>query len=397
MSVIVTNARNRIAYNVARSLGQKGIDVYTSDFVPRSMSFSSRYSKGHFIYPSPFSDQEGFVGRLIEEIERLRADVLIPVFEETFLVARHADRFSRHTSMVLPTYQNILIAHNKDKWAQIAHGLEIPVPSSFSIEELQTGATMPRDLRYPVLVKPKQGGGAWGIQQVESAEALRILLDRDSCDGVPWGRFFVQEQISGETHCVAMLLNQGQMRAKVAYRQLRDYPVTGGQATMRVSIRSPKAEAYLQQLLESLNWHGVCQADFIVDHSTQIPYLIDLNPRLWGSLAQAIASGVDFPFLIYRLAREGDVAPVSEFKTDVVTRWIGGELGAFFPHLKRSPARLKFLRAFFFPPARASLYDDFSLADPLPFFAWFFDALLKAVKFRSLKAVSHESLEGIWE
>ncbi len=65
--------------------------------------------------------------------------------------------------------------------------------------------------------------------------------------------------------------------------------------------------------------------------------------------------------------------------------------------LKRSPARLQFVREFFFPPTRTTLYDDFSRADPLPFFAWLTDALLKAVKFRSLKAVSHESLEGIWE
>jgi predicted ATP-grasp superfamily ATP-dependent carboligase len=397
MSAIVTNARNRIAYNVVRSLGQKGIDVYTADFVPRSMSFASRYSKGHFIYPSPFKDPEGFVQRLIDEIQRLRVDVLIPVFEETFLVAKHADRLSGHVSMVLPGYENILVAHNKDRWARIARRLEIPVPESYSIEELQTDAIKASDLRYPVLVKPKQGGGAWGIQQIESSEALRILLSFDGCNGMPWSRFFVQEKIPGETHCVAMLFNKGQLRAKVAYRQLRDYPATGGQATMRVSIRSHRAEAYLQQLLESLHWHGVCQADFLVDKRTEVPYLIDLNPRLWGSLAQAIASGVDFPYLIYRLAREGDVAPVTGFKTGVVTRWIGGELGTFFPHLKRSPARLQFVRTFFFPPTRAALYDDFSMADPLPFFAWLTDALLKAVKFRTLKAVSHESLEGIWE
>jgi len=397
MSAIITNAKNRIAYNVVRSLGQKGIELYTADFVPRSMSFASRYSKGHFVYPSPFRDPEGFVQRLIDEIQRLRVDVLVPVFEETFLVAKHADRISKCVSMVLPDYEKILIAHNKDRWAQIARKLDIPVPGSYSIEELQTGAVRANDLRYPVLLKPKQGGGAWGIQQIESSEALSILLSFDSCNGLPWSRFFVQEKISGETHCVAMLLNQGRTRAKVAYKQLRDYPATGGQATMRVSMRSYKAEAYLQQLLESLNWHGVCQADFVVDKRTEVPYLIDLNPRLWGSLAQAIASGVDFPYLIYRLAREGDVAPVTEFKTGVVTRWIGGELGAFFPHLKRSSERLQFVRKFFFTPTRVALYDDFSMADPLPFFAWLTDALLKAVKFHSLEAVSHESLEGIWE
>src|SRR5882762_2688061 len=196
MSVIVTNARNRIAYNVVRSLGQRGIDLYTADFVPRSMSFSSRYSKGHFVYPSPFTDQEGFVQRLIDEIQRLRVDVLIPVFEETFLVAKHADRFSKCVSMVVPTYEHILLAHNKDKWTPMARKLGIPVPGSYAIEEIQSGAVKASDLRYPVLVKPKQGGGGWGIQQIESSEALRILLSCDSCGGIQWSRFRVQEKIS---------------------------------------------------------------------------------------------------------------------------------------------------------------------------------------------------------
>ena len=70
MSAIVTNARNRVAYNVVRSLGQKGVPVYTADFVPHSMSFASRYSKGHFIYPSPFREPDGFLSCLLEGSSR---------------------------------------------------------------------------------------------------------------------------------------------------------------------------------------------------------------------------------------------------------------------------------------------------------------------------------------
>ena len=397
MSVIVTHARNRIAYNVVRSLGRKGIGVYTADSIPRAMSFASRYSTGHFIYPSPFTDPEGFIGRLIEEIGRLQVQVLIPVFEETFLLAKHSARLSNRVATVLPSYEHILLAHNKDRWVETARTLGIPVPVSGSIAELRTGQLRASDLRYPVLVKPKQGGGAWGIRQVDTPDALLTMLDGERCGGLPWDRFFVQERIQGETHCVAMLCNRGRPRAMVTYRQLRDYPATGGQATMRVSIRSPAAEAHLQRLLESLAWHGVCQADFIVDGITGTPYLIDLNPRLWGSLAQAIASGVDFPYLVYRMAREGDVEPVTGFRTGVITRWLGGELGAFLAHLRKSDAKLRFLRSFCFPPTRTALYDDFSLSDPLPFIAWLSDAATKALKFRSLKAASHESLEGVWD
>jgi predicted ATP-grasp superfamily ATP-dependent carboligase len=397
MSVIVTNAKNRIAYNVVRSLGEKGVAIYAADFVPRSMCFASRYVRGHFIYPSPFRDPDGFIDCLLTEIERVKAKVLIPVFEETFLISKHMDRLSPHVALALPTYEQILAAHNKDAWEHVARRLGVPVPSNYSVEELRAGTLSTRDLSYPVLIKPKQGGGAWGIKEATTAAMLDEYLQGPDWDGKPWDRFFVQQKILGETHCVAMLFSHGHLRAKVAYRQLRDYPITGGQATLRVSLRSEKAEDCFQRMLEGLDWHGACQADFIVDHRTGTPYLIDINPRLWGSLVEAIACGVDFPYLLYRMATEGDVQPVPSFKTGVVTRWLGGELAALPGRLRRSNAKLQLLGDFVFPEVRSSLYDDFSLSDPLPFMAWGLDTALKAVRSRSVNAVSHDSLDGIWK
>ena len=397
MSVIVTNARNRIAYNVVRSLGQKGIRVYAADFVSWSMSFVSRYAAGHFVYPSPFREPDAFVACLVDQIGRLDADVLIPVFEETFLIAKHRDRFPSRVSMVLPTYDQILTVHNKDRLEALARRVGIPVPATYPAEEMRAASALQSNMRFPVLIKPKQGGGAWGIQEVPSADMLAQLLARHDWTDRPWERFFIQEKINGPTHCVAMLFNHGALKATVGYRQLRDFPPTGGQATMRISCRHEKAEEYLHRLLAELRWHGPCQADFIIDGRTDEAYLIDINPRLWGSLTQAIASGVDFPYLIYRLAKDGDVPPVTTFQTDVVTRWIGGELAALPARLRNAPDKLPVVRDFFFPNKAAAMLDDLSVSDPLPFLAWTSDAVYRAMKFRTGRAVPHDSLDGIWE
>jgi predicted ATP-grasp superfamily ATP-dependent carboligase len=397
MSVIVTNARSRIAYNVVRSLGGRGVSVYAADFVPGSMSFLSRYAEGHFLYPSPFRDPEGFVECLLREIARLQADVLIPVFEETFLIAKHKARFSSSTALVVPDYDQILIAHNKDRWERLARSLGIPVPPSYGAEELRAGVGSLSQIRYPVLVKPKQGGGAWGILDAASPGALEALLRQPHPSGQPWERFFVQSRIAGHTHCVAMLFNHGAVKAQVGYRQLRDYPAKGGQATVRVSEWHEAAHAHFEALLNELRWHGPCQADFIVEEGSGVPYLIDVNPRLWGSITQAIASGVDFPHLIYRLALDGDVPATMSFKTDVVTRWVGGDLASLLSRIRSADSKLRVLQDFFFPARRAAMFDDLSLRDPLPFCSWTLDAVHRAVRFRSASPVSHDSLDGIWE
>ena len=396
MSVIVTNAKSRVAYNVVRSLGAKNLEVYTSDFVRWSMSFYSRYSKDHFLYPSPFTHPKQFIGSIIMNADRLKADVVIPVHEETFLMAKFKDELLSVIKCVLPDYTGILAVHNKDRWIGIAQELNVPFPKTYHLDQLrmQGGLT---NVRFPVLIKPKQGGGGWAISQINSPHELSALLERDSYIGLPWERFYVQEKIDGEIHCVAMLFSLGRVRGKVTYKQIREYPSSGGQATMRISLRNEAAEESLERILHHLNWHGVCQADFVVDSNTGVSYLIDLNPRLWGSLAQGVASGVDFPYLLYKIALDGDVEPVCEFKTGVVTQWFGGDFRSFLSLLRLSNSRLDLVKRFVVSSRTAVFYDDICLKDPIPFCAWIGDVLYRSLKQGSMSPSVHESLDGIWE
>jgi predicted ATP-grasp superfamily ATP-dependent carboligase len=194
-----------------------------------------------------------------------------------------------------------------------------------------------------------------------------------------------------------MLFNRGDLRAQITYKQLREYPINGGQATLRVSLRNIEAETNLRLLLESLGWHGICQADFVVEKGTGVSYLIDMNPRFWGSLVQALASDVDFPYLLYRIAVDGDVEPVTSFRTGVMTRWLGGDVRTFLPLFRRSDTKRKFIREFLFPQKKSKLFDDFCWQDPLPFCAWCLDAIVRVIRHHSFEPVAHDSLEGIWE
>jgi predicted ATP-grasp superfamily ATP-dependent carboligase len=395
--VIVTNAKNRVAYNIAKSLGKRGIPVHVADFVSPAMSFASRYVKGHFLYPSPFSKQREFVDCIIANARRLQAEVLIPVLEETFLISKFKDEIEKCVKLAIPSYEQILLVHNKDRLEQLARDNGIQMPKSYSINELRGSRSAIGAIRFPVLVKPKQGGGGWGIRQFESVTTLENQFAEDQYLSRPWDRFLVQEKIGGPTICVAMLFCHGHLRAKIAYRQLRDYPVTGGQATLRVSIRNDSAEMALQRLLEALRWHGICQADFVVDRKTGNPFLIDINPRFWGSIVQGMASGVDFPYLVYQMAMEGDVRASRSYRIGVMTRWVGGDLGAFLSSLRNSRKKAKLTAEFLREGRSVSMYDDFNTMDPMPFIVWIYDVLKRAIKSRSAGPVAHDKLLGIWE
>ena len=396
MSILVTNAKSRVAYAIVRSLGSKGIPVCTADFVSPAIAFSSRYSTDHFLYPSPYSRQQELISFLIRTITEKRIKVMIPVSEETFLFAKYKSALSEHVNMVIADYEQILTMHNKDQWQQVAEKINIPTPRSFSADQQRTDKSLLQQLDFPVLVKPKQGGGAWGIRQFDSREELEKFLEPENYLQHGWDRYFFQEKISGEAICVAMLFCRGASRARTTYKQLRDYPTTGGQATLRVSLRHEQAEDYFRKLLEKMAWHGICQADFIIDNRTQTPYLIDINPRFFGSLIQALASGVDFPYLLYKIAVDGDVKVCNDFMTGITTRWLSGEVRAFPHYLRQADNKLRFL-SHFFGGTGAALYDDFELRDPLPFFTWWADAIKKIIVQRTLRPSSHESLQGVWK
>ncbi|MDD3856814.1 MAG: ATP-grasp domain-containing protein, partial [Methanoculleus sp.] len=50
--------------------------------------------------------------------------------------------------------------------------------------------------------------------------------------------------------------------------------------------------------------------------------LMEVNPRFWGSLHLSILSGVDFPYLLYRMLMDGDVEPVPDYQEGVQCRWL---------------------------------------------------------------------------
>ncbi len=124
---------------------------------------------------------------------------------------------------------------------------------------------------------------------------------------------------------------------------------------------NPVLEAYAETLLASVNFHGVAMVEFKHDEETGRSWLLEVNPRFWGSLALAIQSGVDFPYLLYRMATEGDIPPVLEYEPGRVVKWILGDLAAIVDRVKH-PASWRWPVG-----SRPDGYDDFYWDDPLPF------------------------------
>jgi len=131
----------------------------------------------------------------------------------------------------------------------------------------------------------------------------------------------IQEYIPGQGYGFFALFNQQKLRAIFMHKRIREYPITGGASTSAESIYDPELKELSVKLLKSLNWHGVAMVEFRKDFRDNKYKLMEINPKFWGSLDLAITSQVDFPYLVCKMALEGDVKPVFNYKIGVKFTW----------------------------------------------------------------------------
>jgi len=335
--VFVTDGQWRKTLAVVRSLGKKGIEVTVGENTRFATSLFSKYATKRVIYPSSRTKPDVFVEFLINELKQDPYDILFPMEEDTLLlIAKNKDRFSRLTYLLIPDCEKIEFARNKKNIIQKAQELDIPCPKTWFIGHIGEVERIAKTIQYPVVIKPQISFGSYGIKRAINEEEL-ISKYKEAHKIYPLP--LVQESIpqEGEAFGVSALFNKdSELRAVFVHKRLREYPVTGGPSTLRESVKNPKIQELGLRLLKALNWIGVAMVEFKVDPRDGEPKLMEVNPRFWGSLQLAILSGVDFPYLIYRMVKEGDIKPVLDYKIGVRCRWMfPGDFLHFFSNLRR--------------------------------------------------------------
>jgi len=378
MSTLITHARVRTALVATQSLGKRGIKVVTADSIYLATSFFSKYSSSHLIYP-PFNlYPELFIKSLKEFIERKNIKVLMPMYEETIVISKFKNKFANGVNMVVPDYETIKKANNNRYLIKFADEIGVKTPQTWTIESLEKLRRVAKEVEYPAVIKMVEGVGSKGLRFVYSEDELitkyKEVIRKFHLK--PFEYPIVQEYIPGDNYAVSLIFNRGDPRAIVMYKEIRMYPINGGASTARISIKHSKMGKSAIKLLKELNYHGVADIEFRIDERTKEPVLMEINPRFWGALNQAICSGVDFPYLIYKIATEGDVQPVLTYKTGVRTRWLLGDLRALIDYIKAG--RVEVLKDFF--KFKGQHYDDVSFDDPLPTIIEFSIPLLNFVR-----------------
>jgi predicted ATP-grasp superfamily ATP-dependent carboligase len=367
-AAFVTYGWCRVSYVILQSLARRGVEVHVGDASGLAMCRFSRESASFSPYRSPYRDPEGFVDDVASAMRRTGARVLIPGHEDALVIARHRDRLPADS--LVPVGDAGLLARVVNKWhvAEMARDAGVAVPETFKPESRDELLARARDFPYPAVVKTQLGNSGKGVFVVRDSDECVARFDATVSDFrlAPESWPIVQAFAEGKGYGVCLLYNRGELRAAFAERYVRCKEGDFGTSVFRESVAAPALVAEARRLMDGLGWHGVAHLDFIYDEATGRSALIEVNPRFWGALDLAVRAGVDFPWLLYRMAVEGDVEPVTEYRTGVTSRWIVGELLHEFNLARRGRivAAARTLGAIL--RTRPSGYDDFRLRDPVP-------------------------------
>ena len=318
MTVLVLDGHSRAALETLQSLGRVGVQVDLAAEASDCLAMHSRYASRKLQQPSQGQDFEAW----LREQDRLcNYTLIVPATETSLLGLRQLDENDPlRQKAVIPGDAALDVALDKERTWRLAHQLGIPTPAGTLLSTL---AEIGHAQNFPVVLKPTHSkvlvDGALRTLAVavvknesERQEKLRRWL--------PLTPVQQQEYVSGNGIGVEFLFNRGKKIWHFAHERVHEYPLTGGASSYRRSIDPPQAMLHdAEKLLTALNWHGVAKVEFKMNANGQY-WLMEINPRLWGSLALSIDSGVDFPLGLLQIASGDEPAPQPKYKVPYYTR-----------------------------------------------------------------------------
>jgi predicted ATP-grasp superfamily ATP-dependent carboligase len=325
---IITFSRCWQTLVATRSLGRRGVEVITGDEYAMTAASFSKYSIAEFRYPDPTKEPQAFLDTLEQVVLEYKPEdertpyVLVPIHKETYLIARHRERFEPHIRVPVPQIEHIERIHNKGTLAAFAMDKGLPIPKTWIPKDLAEFESIVPKVKLPAFVKLRESASGVGIRKVNTPDELESTFKEfiDHFKLRPKDYPIIQQAVPGDDYCVTTLFDHGRMAASMTYRGLRAFPAERGATVMRETVEAPQMEEVAAQLLGSLGWHGVAELDFRWEGTAEAqPHLIEVNPRFFGGLIQSVESGWDYPWLLFELAAKGHIEPVQKTRADVRT------------------------------------------------------------------------------
>jgi predicted ATP-grasp superfamily ATP-dependent carboligase len=293
------------------------------------MPMLSRWAQHRHIVPPHGSGANDFLEAINRAIATQRYEVVFACSDaEILTLSRERSRIGARVPH--PPHETMLRAIDKMDLGAAARtvGLATPPDAASGAEARRRWGNRSMIVKERLHGTPGVGGAFTHFAPealVDPADVDRRVSEILAAGGMP----VVQPLIEGRLMAFTSVLDeQGKMLTRVQQVAERTYPRDAGLSVRActVPIDEPLAER-ITLLLRELGWFGLSELQFIQPPGGA-PVLLDFNGRFYGSLALALAAGVNLPDTWARIATGRDPAQAGEARPGVRYQWLEGDLRA---------------------------------------------------------------------
>ncbi len=297
IKVLLIEGRARQVLPLAKSMCQLGAEVTTYNGSKLDPGYSSKYPQRKLL--AFFDAKQPVISfeALKSELEKYHYDMVIPLNDDIAIqLSKYKKELSKYTTPIVEDWDTFQFACDKLKTMQVCMDNGIPCPKSFtSLEDfLKAESTV----SYPIVVKPRTGQAAVGFHISDSKENVVDYFQKAE---QKYGPMLIQEYIPQtdiQYKCEMYVDRNGKLKAACVFAKNRWYPVDGGSSTLNTTVNRPDIVTTCKQLLENIGWKGYADIDLIQDPRDNVAKVMEINPRITGSVKICYAAGVNFSKLI---------------------------------------------------------------------------------------------------
>ncbi|MGM1057525.1 MAG: ATP-grasp domain-containing protein [Bacteroidota bacterium] len=281
MKIIITDIFLRKSFDIVNIL-KKHYGIETLIFTHSSIGLITHF-KVRLIYGSQnlwkLRKGKNFIKDLHEITKYYNCEELVymPIEEQTTVeFYNYLEKKPEvcNLKFLLPDKFNFNLSRNKMKLNLFCEQNGIPCPQFINKERYKKS-----DFELPIIIKPKQGSGAKGIIYIDNISELRNI-------SIDFNRNFVQERLpnSKDVQAGFFLCKEGDVISYYGHKRIRTFPESGGVSIFSESEYSVEIKKVGKDLIKKLNWSGLIMIEYIFDERDQKFKVIEINPRLWGSV-----------------------------------------------------------------------------------------------------------------
>ncbi len=261
----------------------------------------------HRSLPSPpFVDSQAYARALSEVVRADRYEAIHVCHEEVLARMLPALDGPEWMGLLLPPRDKLALALSKNAMVSVAAHAGVATPRTIVPQDEADVEAAARELGVPLVVKGDTG---------ESGETVRLLHDARAASEVyrevlalesrAQARPALQEFVVGPAYSVGGLFLRGRPLRVVAHRKLIRYPYPwGGRTVKGVTEYDPELLREAFKVFAALEYTGLGHVEFIRDQRDGRFKFLEINPRIWGTIAVASYAGVDL-FAPYRRIVKG--------------------------------------------------------------------------------------------